>query len=337
VTSKDVARAAGVSQTTVSFVLNGRDQHGISAQTRQLVADTAARLGYVPSAAARSLRAGRSNLVVGLLPDLPVTEAFEVLKRQLSAALAAHGYTCLFLELAAAGGGLAEVWQHVEPAAVVSFGVLPDADAEVLRAAGVPVVDGVLQPEGSRLQGLDQGDIGRLQVRHLAERGHVRIGFAGIDDPRETPFSHPRLLGAREACRELGLPGPVEVSLHYSRASADAALDVLLGPDPVTAVAAHNDLVALALLGAGRSRGVRVPEDLAVVGVDDLPAAGLGVPSLSTVALDLEIPARSLAATVLALIPGAVVPAPVTGGQVLRLVVRESTGGTPPGGVGPGH
>ena len=280
VTSQDVARAAGVSRTTVSFVLNGRDQHGISAETRQLVAETARRLGYVPSAAGRSLQAGRSNVVVCLVPDLPVTEAFEIMKRQLSAALSHNGYTCLFLEGAGSSTNLSDVWQHVDPAAVVSFAALSRIDAATLNAAEIPSIDNVLHPEGAQIGGLNQQAIGRKQVEHLAAQGHRSIGFAAIADPREATFCRPRIAGAQQACRELGLPEPVVAVMNYTPDTAREALAVWRASStPVTAVAAFNDLLAIAVLSACRIDGLTVPDDVAVIGVDDLPAARLVMPS----------------------------------------------------------
>ena len=326
ITSKDVAREAGVSQTTVSFVLNGRDEYGISEGTRRLVLDTAQRLGYVPSAAASSLRAGRSSVVVCLLPDLPVTEAMEVLKRQFSAALGGAGYTCVFLELTGSPRSLSEVWRHISPAAVVAFGSLLAADATALRGAEIPVLDDVLHPDEFKLEGLDQHDIGKLQVQHLAERGHATLGFAGIEDPREAPFWHPRLEGARQACRDLGLPEPLLATMSYSKESARAALAVWSKADtPVTAVAAFNDLTALAVLAACHGEGARVPDDLAVVGVDDLAAAALAVPALSTISMDLSIPGRKLAERVIGMIEGSEPAFEGDDGRVLRLVHRQSS------------
>ena len=86
-----------------------------------------------------------------------------------------------------------------------------------------------------------------------------------------------------------------------------------------------GDLVALALLGAGRTTGIGVPEDVALVGVDDLPAGRLATPPLSTVALDLSIPPRRLAVQVVGLIEDRRPAEPDTGGEVLRLVRRESS------------
>lgn len=325
VTSRDVAREAGVSQTTVSFVLNGRDEHGIAQETRRHVLATARRLGYVPSASARSLRAGKSHVVVCLIPDLPVSEAFETMKRRLSAALAEQGYACAFFEATWRKGRLAEMWRHVEPAAVVSFAALDPRDAAVLRASSVPVIEDVLRPDGARLRHLDQREIGATQVRYLASQGHRRLAVAAIADPREQPFCAPRVAGARQACSDLGLAAPVEVTVEYSTDSALSALDELRRLDqPPSAVAAFNDLVGLALMGACRVAQVRVPEELAIIGVDDLPAAGLSVPGLTTIRLDLAPPARSLAMEVVAAIGGELLTDDPTDSDVLQIIRRGS-------------
>ena len=325
VTSRDVAREAGVSVTTVSFVLNGRDEHGISAETQRQVHEAARRLGYVPSAAARSLRLGRSNVVMCLVPDTPVTEATEVFKRELSDALAAAGYVCAVVHVAGVRGPLSQVWRHINPAAVISLGALPQSDVDALGRQDIPVVHNLLEPGGASLRGLSQEAIGRLLVRHLAGQGHRRIGFGAVADPREEPFCRPRLDGARQACQALGLPEPVVAVLEYERESARAALAVWRSAGPVTAVAAFNDLVALAVLGACRTDGVAVPGELALIGVDDLPVGAISVPALSTIAMDQSVPARDLAARAISLVGG---PAPADPGDdpdIYRVIHRETS------------
>ncbi|MES5820848.1 LacI family DNA-binding transcriptional regulator [Streptomyces sp. RG80] len=328
VTSKDVAREAGVSQTTVSFVLNGRDEHGLSAETRQRVLETAERLGYVPSGAGRALRKGRSNVVLCVVPDLPVAEAMEQFKLALGRSLGEAGYTCVYLHHAGTTTPLAELWQHVQPAVVVAFGSLPPVDAQSLHRAEIPLLDGVFTPDGTDLTGLRQEDIGRLQIEYLAARGHRHIGYAALDDPRERPFCLPRLEGATRACHDLGLPAPQVVDMHYSRDSARAAVVAWTqGTTPVTAVAAFNDLIALAVLASCRTQHIGIPDDLALIGVDDLPVSSLAVPALTTIGMDLTTAAGNLAAAILTAV-GAPAPAAASGagaGDILALVQRETT------------
>jgi len=327
VTSKDVAAAAGVSQTTVSFVLNGRREHGISDETRELVRATAERLGYVPSAAARSLRSGRSDLVLCLVSDLVVSEAGERFILNLSAELESAGYACVFLYLHHANDKpLANLWRHVGPEVIVTFRECAPEDAEAIRRAGIGLINGIFtaetDPSGST--GGDQHAIGRLQLEHLAERGHRKIGIATIDDPRETLFTWPRLEGVRTRCRELGLDEPVVTVMEYTRQSAAAAVRGWLDAG-VTAVAAYNDLTALAVLAAATVQGVRVPDDLALIGVDDVSIASLSAPALTTVAIDFDLAAQHLAQAVLRLMDASTPPPEPAPAPILRLVVREST------------
>ncbi|WP_344413218.1 LacI family DNA-binding transcriptional regulator [Pseudonocardia ailaonensis] len=321
-TARDVARAAGVSQATVSFVLNERADQSISEGTRRAVLEAVHRLGYVPSGAARSLRRGRSNVVLCLIPDIPVSQAMEEFRRTLSQVLGESGLTCVFLHTEG-GMRLAELWPHVHPAVVLSFGRLDDADAEQIRRTGVALVDDVLGPNGVAAHGLDQAQVGDLQVRHLAARGHTRLGYGAVVDPREDAIAGQRLCGAEEACRALGLPAPVVVPVDYTPESGLEAVGRWTAAG-VTAVAAFNDIVALALLSGARALGLDVPGRLAVVGVDDLPVAALARPALTSVAIHATVPATALATLILAE-AGKPAPAGSPPGPALRLVVRGSS------------
>jgi len=322
VTARDVAHAAGVSQATVSFVLNDRADQAISQATKQAVLDAVHRLGYVPSGAARSLRSGRSSVALCVIPDLPVTEGMEVFRRTLSRVLGRSGLTCVFLH-AENGQPLTELWPHVHPAVVLAFGPLAPADAQHIRRTGIALADDLLGTAGVPITGFDQAQVGDLQVRHLAGRGHTRIGFGSVADPREAVIGVARLRGAEEACRARGLPAPVVVPVDYTAPSGRAAVHRWREAG-VTAVAAFNDLVGLTLLAGARDTGLAVPGDLAVVGVDDLPVASLVDPMLTTVEIDAEVPATALARWILA---EAGMPVPDTGptGPALRLLERGTS------------
>lgn len=326
VTSIDVARAAGVSQTTVSFVLNGRNEHGISKETRRLVLDTAQRLGYAPSAVARALRSGRSHVVVFLLTDVPISVPFARFKREVTTALQTRGYTCVFIESSGLTGGVSAAWQHLQPAVVLSTAPLPEQDRRTLATSGVPFIDGALGSEDASVVGLDQREIGRLQVRHLADRGHRVIGFAAVEESQDQPFCLPRLEGARAQCRELGLAEPVVAAMDYSLGGAAAAVARWRADGSrVSAVAAFNDTAAVAILGACRLQNLDVPGDLAVVGVDDDLIATLTVPAVTTIAIDLTVSARALAAAIAALAQDDSSESVAETAEVLTLIQRESS------------
>nr|WP_141216319.1 LacI family DNA-binding transcriptional regulator [Rhodococcus sp. 06-621-2] len=308
VTSRDVAVAAGVSQTTVSFVLNGRDDQGISAETRDNVLAQARALGYVPSAAARSLRMGTSGVVLCILPDWPVTQAMEEFRRCLSATLARAGLSCVYFhQLPDTAVPSAVLWQQTNPAVVVAFGELNEGEAAEVRRAGIPLLDGVFGKDTVALTGLDQEEIGARQVHHLIERGHRRIAFCGPADDREARFAGPRADGARRACRERAVGKLVETSLDGRSPSARNAVREIRAAG-ATAVAASNDLVALAILDTCRMDGIDVPTDLAVIGVDDLAVASLVYPRLTSIAINLNGYAAHLARRVVDRVPSARLP-----------------------------
>lgn len=117
--------------------------------------------------------------------------------------------------------------------------------------------------------------------------GHTRIAYAYPADERVTPFAQARLAGVRDACAQLG-PAPPDVRrVGFSAESAAAAIRAWGGRETSpTAICADNDELALALLAAAHDEGLRVPDDLAVIGVEDIPAAALVRPALTTIALD---------------------------------------------------
>src|SRR5689334_1883909 len=137
VTSADVAREAGVSRATVSYVLNDVPHQKIAPATRQRILDAAARLGYAPSAAARALRSGRSDIVLCLLPDWPIGPTVGDLLQKLSSSLAAEGLTLLAHPRARDDRPVAELWKAVTPAAVIAFEPFEDHEQAAMRAAGI--------------------------------------------------------------------------------------------------------------------------------------------------------------------------------------------------------
>jgi DNA-binding LacI/PurR family transcriptional regulator len=321
VTSADIARAAGVSRTTVSYVLNDTPGVSVSGATRERVRAVADRLGYAPSAAARALRRGRSDLVVAVLPDWPVGPVVDDLLDHLTDVLASRGLFVL-VHHHRDSRDLADLWRAVSPLAVVGLAPFTPADASAMTRAGIQVV-GSVEPGGEPGTGdfdASQRGIGALQARHLAGAGHPRLAYATTDDPRLGRFAAARLAGFREACATLGLPSPRPVAVPVG-VPATAAVRAWSGAG-VTAVAAYNDDVALAVLAGAREAGLAVPSALAVVGVDDSPAARVAAPPLTTVAQPVDRQAEHLAAEVLAALDGRDTPPWPSDGA--RVVVRGS-------------
>ncbi|MBL7261672.1 LacI family DNA-binding transcriptional regulator [Paractinoplanes lichenicola] len=321
VTSADVARLAGVSRATVSYVLNDTPRQTISAGTRTRVLDAAARLGYSPSAAARTLRTGRSDVVLCLLPDWPIGPEVGSMLGRLSSALTRHGLTLVVHPGNREERPMTELWKAITPAAVIAYTEFSEADITAMRSAGVAIVEAVSRRKGRSLA-VPQELVGRRQAEHLTQAGHTRLGFAYPDDERVRFFAEPRLAGVRAACAGLRLPTPVGLTVPLDPAAAAEAVRRWRATG-VTAVCAYNDEVALAVLAGVRGEGLTVPDDLAVIGVDDIPPARLADPPLTTVTTDQTVVGAHLAATVVAAISGRAAP-DLPAADIVRVVRRVS-------------
>lgn len=323
VTATDVARAAGVSQATVSYVLNDTPGQTIPERTRERVREAMARLGYTPHAAARTLRTGRSDVVLLVVPDWPLGPSLDALFERLSDGLEDRGLS-LLVRRVRASRPLAATWRTVSPTAVVTLEGLDAAEVRAMEDSGVPVVAAVVRDRrsGAGMLAASHVRLGALQLQHLAATGHVRTGYADPHDPRVAVFRDLRLDGARTAAVDLGLPDPVvRVVPPDVAAAADAAR--AWRAEGVTAVCAYNDEVAFALLAGLRAAGLAAPGDLAVIGVDDIPLAPFASPPLTTVSADVEALADYLAAAVVRRIEGEDPPA-APRSEAVRLVVRGS-------------
>jgi DNA-binding LacI/PurR family transcriptional regulator len=310
VTSADVARAAGVSRTTVSYVLNNTAHQKIPQDTRQRVLEAASRLAYAPSAAARALRTGRTDTVLCLLPDWPISPTVGALLEHLSAALAADDLMLVVHPRSRETRPVSDVWKAITPAAVVAFENIARDEAAAMRSAGIDVVVTLMGRSGrGREFGMRQQRSGTVQAEHLVAAGHRRLGYALPDDERVQVFARPRLEGVQHACSKLGLEAPLVRTVPLDPLAASEAVRAWrAAASPVTAVCCFNDNTALAVLAGMRQLGLSAPGDLAVVGVDDIPAARLADPPLTTVATDIQALARHVAQTITALLNGAPQP-----------------------------
>ncbi|MFS0692021.1 LacI family DNA-binding transcriptional regulator [Streptomyces nitrosporeus] len=290
-TIHDVAREAGVSRGTVSRVLNGG--HNVSPAALDAVRNAIRRTGYTVNRHARSLITGRSDSVAFLLTE-PQERFFEdpnfnVLLRGCTAALAAHDIPLLLM----IAGSEAERRRNMRYIAGHVDGVLlvsshsGDPVAARLHEAGVPLVAcGKPLGQGSKVSYVAADDLGgaRDMVRYLYGSGRRRI--ATVTGPLDTPGGVERLAGYRATLAECGLPpdDALIVPGDYSRAGGEAAAALLLERAPdIDAVFVGSDLMAQGVLAALERAGRRVPEDVAVGGFDDSPAALAARPELTTV------------------------------------------------------
>jgi DNA-binding LacI/PurR family transcriptional regulator len=267
VTIRDVARAAGVSPATVSFVLNDTPGQSLRPETRERVRDAAASLGYTPHHVARALREGASRLVVFVAPDVRAGSTASMIAG-LESELAALDHCLLVLH----GHRDEQLLAALSPRAVLDFGARDFVDPEL---EGEGWSDGMARHTAT-------------QVEHLLDRGHSRIAIARPEKGPER-FVELRNHHLRKALREAGLPEPAEFAVSDDRVRAAQDVARVRQEHPgVTAVAAYDDMVAICVLAGMAVLGLRAPEDLAVSGFDENPIGALWSPSLTTVRIDAE-------------------------------------------------
>ncbi|MGW7428056.1 LacI family DNA-binding transcriptional regulator [Streptomyces sp. NPDC054861] len=291
-TSADVARLAGVSRATVSYVLNNTAAVRISEPTRRRVREAAEELGYVPHAAARSLRAGHSRMVLLPTAHVPVGPLYNRFFNELQWALRRLDYTVVqYGSLGLDGDEAARAWAELRPVAVVSLGEvqLTPQGVEVLKRSGAKAVItvGSQRIAGAHALVMDQARVGRVAGEHLVERGSRRIGVVVPEEPGLEMFSGPRLDGVRQAAARGGAT-VVPLPLRYDEESADA-LAAGWRERGLDGVFAYNDEYAMLLMRALQDAGVDIPGDTALVGSDDLLLGRLLRPRLSTVQIDMVI------------------------------------------------
>jgi len=322
VTSTDVARASGFSRQLVGFVLNNTPGQSIPETTRAKVLRAAEELGYVPHGPAQALRRGRGRTVLLAIPDLPQGGTMGDLIEVLADELAAEGFTLVTYLLGAEHRSPREVAAALAPVAVVGFLPFTDAEVSLFTASGAALV--LPQPGtgfGSNLEEAMQL-LGEMQVDYLVGRGHRRIAFAAPDDVRATALAAGRYEGARRAAERHRLP-QVKRYVVPADGAEDAVRAWRAGRHPVTAIACHGDEMAFAVLAAARSMGLRVPDDLAVMGADELSIARYAEPPLTTISIDGRSSGVVLARTIVDLLADRT-PPPFDLQDGIRLVPRSS-------------
>ena len=325
VTLEMVAQAAGVSPSTVSRILNGTAV--VSDDKRQAVDQAIATLGFVPNPVARGLAGGRT-LSVGVVTQSIDSPFYGGALRGIEDELSRAGYSPLFVSghwNAAAESRCIDVLRSRRvDGIIVLTGRLSEAALAALALALPVVVTGrSLKAPGLVSLPFDNFEGGRLATHHLLQLGHRRIAFI-TGDPRH-PDAKDRQRGYRAALQAAGLafnPALV-VPGQYTEESGHTALERLIDSrESFTAIFAANDQMALgAALGLHR-RKLRVPEDVSLVGFDDIASALYAIPPLSTVhhpVVELgQIAARAMLQLLAGETPVVALPKP-------RFIVREST------------
>jgi DNA-binding LacI/PurR family transcriptional regulator len=326
---RDVAIAAGVSPKTVSNVVN--DYVHVRPETRALVQRHVEELGYRPQAVGRQLRQGRTGAIALAVPGI-ASPYFADLAGLLVSAARERGLTVVVEQT----DGDIEREREVAAGFPVRF-----ADALIFSPLAMPTSElapghdtpMVLIGEHGAAAAVDHVtiasvDIGIAATTHLAATGRRRIAMLGYKENQPKPVMEQRVLGYTRGLRQSGLPvnrSLIRAVPEWDRRPGADAIDALLAEHPdIDAVFAANDVLAIGALSALHRHGRRVPDDVAVVGIDDVPESRFTTPALTTVAIDRAFVAEKaleLATTRLA-DPG-LPPRSVTAPH--RLVVRESS------------
>lgn len=310
-TAVDVARKAGVSRTTVSFVMNGKSElYGIPSKTAQRVREAAEGLGYIPDRAGRALQSGRSDIVVFAAPSRASLSPLALsILGDVTDELATSGLH-MVIRRVAPGGAFREIWRNFNPAVVVGLEVAE----EDMREAQMAGVAGFSFDVGSF-----DDSIGNMQADHLLSCGHRSLAYVAPDDPALAVYARRRLAGVRRVCAERGAPPPVVVTTGLNGEDAARAVGELSKVAHLTGVCAFNDDYAFAILAGMAKRGLRAPQDLAIVGADNGPLCSVAVPELTTIDPGAGEISALLVDQILALIAGeAPRRTPAIGARVLK-------------------
>ncbi|GIJ60155.1 LacI family transcriptional regulator [Virgisporangium aurantiacum] len=329
---KDVAERAGVSVKTVSNVVNGYEH--VRPDTRARVLEAISALDYRPNISARNLRRGRTGIIALAVPELDIPY-FAELARHVVTAAARHDWTVLIdqtngdreQERLVAGG----IRDHLidglifSPLALTGADLSPSAEAPPMVLLGERVDHGPADHVA-----IDNVAAARDATAHLITLGRRRIAAVGAQHTAEAATARLRLAGWSAALTAAGLPAdPALVAPAPSWHRADGATavrDLLVGGRRPDAILCFNDTLALGAIRALHDAGLRVPDDVAVAGFDDIEDGRYSIPTLTTVAPDKADLARVAVDLLAARVAGGDTGPPQEQTVPHRLIVRESTG-----------
>ena len=320
-TLKDLAREAGVSLASASYAVNGNGSVG--EQTRIHILEVAQRIGYRQNVAARAMKTGRTAALALIVPDL-TNPFFPSLAQAIFRAARASGYATFLIDTEGN-----EVLEQAALAKAVDLGLdgivwfpIRDKDTSngVLTRTLVVVLDRTVP--GYATVGVDYVEAGRIAIRHLLDAGHRRIGI--ITGPTDIASMRDRCDGAEALIRAEGKLA-FRVGNAFSsdlEPEARAALDA----GEATAVFAAADVIAIGAVRWIQAKGLRVPEDISILGFDDIPQAEQCLPALSTI----ELPVEDMAERAIAMLVAQIalphdLALPMAAAVPTRLVLRAST------------
>jgi LacI family transcriptional regulator len=333
-TSADVAAMAGVSRTTVSFVLNGRTDAKIRPETAARVRQAADQLGYHPHAGARQLAGGTSRTLGLVLRQSPEQVAGDALLaeiiRGVSRAARAADHRIIVETLPPGEGRYADLVRSSRTDGLIIDGPrLDDPELAFLVADGYPIViQGTMPGLSAPSVDIDNAAGARTAVEHLTSLGHRRIACV-TNGPLAYAAAADRLAGYRAALEAADIEfDPAMVAEGaFDAPSGNLAIQAILAAGKPTAVFVASDVVALGVIAGLRSAGLTVPHDISIVGFDDIPVAAFVDPPITTI----HLPAHELGLATGRALLDRIAGRPVEPRTLLPidLVVRASTAPPP--------
>ncbi|WP_250514661.1 LacI family DNA-binding transcriptional regulator [Caballeronia sp. INDeC2] len=326
---EDIAQRVGVSVSTVSRSLAGSPL--ISSETRHAVLAVASELGYRVPAQGRRVRKSETRLIGVVLGALH-NRFMTLLLTHIHDTLQEFGYhVTLFIDPMHDPHNLLAFRPLIDgylDGLIFATATLDSPIVAEMQRRGIPTVLVVRSVENVAVDTVEIDNVhaGGVAVEHLVKLGHQRIGF--VLGPPNTSTSRDRAKGALAQLLKVGLP-PDAASIvwgdYTTEAGYSSALSMLGDPNPVTAIVAGNDTIALGVLEAAARRGIDVPAQLSVIGFDDMPLAGSPLISLTSIRQPVEAMARTAARRLIERIQAGGMKAPTHDVLPIQLVCRETT------------
>lgn len=328
-TQRDIAVATGMSQTAVSLVLNRVEPCTVSEDARQRILQTAQRLGYVPNRMARNLQSARTRTLACIVPDI-TNPTYPALIRGFQSAADSAGYDTMIFDTDGTPERERRALQwlaqgHIDGAMALFFHV---DEAELLEAVrgGIAVVQVVSQASEPSLDidklYIDNAAAAKAMTQVLIDKGHERIAM--LSCPIGPGAERQR--GFHAAMQQAGLSARIIAADDFTQAAGTRAMATELAGDfRYSAVFAANDLLAIGAMAALRAAGRHIPEDVALAGFDDIPAAQLLYPALTTVRRSEQTMGRFAAELLVSRLDGPDANRPGRGFELpFQLVLRDS-------------
>ncbi|HML20579.1 MAG TPA: LacI family DNA-binding transcriptional regulator [Aggregatilinea sp.] len=280
-TIRDVAKHAGVGVGTVSRVLNGSDQ--VREDTRKRVLEAINALGFSPNSAARQLSGGKT-FTIGVVSPFFTFPSFVERLAGIQDVLDGTDYDLTLYSIRSTAQlrrrlGALMLQNRVDGLFILALPISEDETFSANPALPIVVVDDTVHVRRYPHLLIDNVRGGQMATEYLLQHGHTRLGFLGdrVDESFGFTSAQDRFKGFQNTLEAAGLPVNMnwcQFCLHGEDYARDAARDILIQPDRPTAIFAAIDTLAFGVLDAASDLGLRVPEDLAVIGFDDIQAAG---------------------------------------------------------------